>query len=112
MVASLALRKPSPRALAIGAIGSCAIVAIWALSRTIGLPLTLTVWQREPLEGIDFLTSVDEIVAALLIARIVGFGTARAEPLTTSSLRNVSILVGVLVMTTLFMPMIAGHQHA
>jgi hypothetical protein len=110
--AGVAFRNRSRRVLLIGAIGSCAIVGIWALSRTIGVPLTLTEWQREPLESIDLLTTVDELTAAALLGQALGFRATDGTPLTTNRLLAASTLVGVLLMASLFMPMIDAHKHA
>jgi hypothetical protein len=110
--AGVAFRNRSRRVLLIGAIGSCAIVGIWMLSRTVGVPLTLTEWQREPVESIDLLTSVDELAAAGLLGQALGFRAAHQTPLTTNRLLVASTLVGVMLMATLFMPMVAAHNQA
>jgi len=107
-----AFRNPSPRTLAIGAIGCCAVAAVWAVSRTVGLPLTFGDWQREAVEGADVMATVDELAAAVIVAQVLGWRSARRPTLTTNGLLGASTLVGVLIMVSLFMPMLSGHAHS
>ena len=103
---------PSRRVLKIGAIGSCVIATVWFLSRTIGAPVTLGSWQREPIEALDVLATVDELATAILIAAILGLrGAGRYAP-TTSRLRLAAILVGVLVTASLLAPMLGANHHS
>lgn len=106
-----AYRDPSRRVLAIGAIGSCAIAAIWLLSRTVGVPVTLGSWQREPIEGLDVLATLDELATAALIAAILAFHRAERHLPTTSRLRTAAIVVGVLVTASILGPMLGAHHH-
>jgi len=61
-------RSPHSRWLWLGAIGSVAVVALWVVSRTVGLPLGPSAWTPEPVGITDTIASADELALAALIA--------------------------------------------
>jgi hypothetical protein len=64
-----ALRRPSRRLWAIGAAGNLAVVVIWALSRTSGLPIGPDARAAETVGLLDLIATLDEVMlVALLIA--------------------------------------------
>jgi hypothetical protein len=63
-------RRPSPGVLLGGAAAALALVALWLLTRAIGLPLDGT--RRAPVGVLDALTAVDELLLA-------GFAVAAAR---------------------------------
>ena len=66
--AGLAIRRPwDRRLLAVGAIGSAAIVAVWVVSRTVGLPLGPERLSAEPVGLKDVLASSSEVLLAVII---------------------------------------------
>jgi hypothetical protein len=70
--AVLVLTRPTVRLLSLVAVGSALMIAAWALSRTVGLPLPPSEWTPEPLGFVDVLTSLFEASAiglALALAR-------------------------------------------
>ena len=61
----LVYRRPERRLLVAGAIGSLLVVAVWAVSRTVGLPIGPG--QPEAVGAIDALCSLDETLLAALV---------------------------------------------
>ena len=55
------LRRPSTRALRWGAVGNLAVLAIWAASRTTGLPIGPHPWETEPVGLLDLACGAYEI---------------------------------------------------
>jgi hypothetical protein len=92
-LAALILLRPSSPLLLGGASFSLVIVAIWLLSRTVGLPIAPIPWRAEPVGLPDILSTLMEWIAAwLLIAADARFESAgnfrlvRAAPGLTLSL--------------------------
>ena len=74
--AALVITAPAARLLAAGAAGNAAIVAAWALSRAVGLPVGPGRWTPEPAAAFDLAASTLELgvvaaAIALLAARPV-----------------------------------------
>ena len=55
------LRRPSTRALMLGAVGNLAVLAIWAISRTTGLPIGPHPWETEPVGLLDLACGAYEV---------------------------------------------------
>jgi hypothetical protein len=51
----------------VGATTSLAVVALWVVSRTVGLPLGPETWTPEEVGPLDIVASADELVLALLM---------------------------------------------
>ena len=66
-LAALILLRPSPPLLLGGAAFSLLVIAIWLLSRTLGLPIAPIPWQAEPVGLPDFLSTLMEWIAAWLL---------------------------------------------
>jgi hypothetical protein len=60
-------RAPSPRLMAIGAVGCALVVLLWIASRTTGLPIGPEPWTPEGVGVIDSVASADELMIAILI---------------------------------------------
>jgi hypothetical protein len=63
----LVYRRPSPRTLGAVAALSIGTLAVWALSRTTGLPVGPGHWAREPVGALDVLAGADEATLAILV---------------------------------------------
>ena len=74
-----ALRRPAPSWLAVGAAGNLAVVALWAVTRTAGLPLGL-VPSPEAVGGWDVACVAFELVAAGACAVAAGRPAGRLAP--------------------------------
>ena len=70
--AALVLSMPSKRLLAAGIAGNGAIIIVWTLSRTSGLPLGPDPWTAEPVAAVDVAATAFELgilaASALLLA--------------------------------------------
>lgn len=52
--------------------GNLAIVVLWAVSRTSGLPAGPEQWEPEAVHGVDLLASAEEVVLAFAATRLWG----------------------------------------
>lgn len=66
-LASAVFLRPSPSVLVGGAAAMLAVVGVWILSRTAGMPIGPTAWYREPIGLPDLFASLMEIVSAVLL---------------------------------------------
>ena len=62
----------NPRLLLAGAAGNAALIVVWALSRTVGMPLGPDAWQAEAVSAVDVLSTVDELFAVILVGVALG----------------------------------------
>lgn len=103
-------RAPSRRLLLVGAIGSLAVVALWAVSRTSGLPIGPSPWRRPEAVGLlDSLATADELaLAAIVFLRIRAKSARRWE-------RRVGTVVAAVALGLLLTSSLAlvsgGHVH-
>jgi hypothetical protein len=100
----------SRRALVYGGIYvSVAVVAIWLVSRTVGLPIGPWAGRPESIGVIDIMASVDELVIAAMVVAIV----SAAPPRGLAWLRSgyATRVVVMLATASLFATTIGGHTH-
>jgi uncharacterized membrane protein YsdA (DUF1294 family) len=74
--------KPSAIVFTTGALANGAILAVWALSRTIGLPIGPQAWVPEPVSTADVTATLMElllVVSVLLASGPVHRGNHRAD---------------------------------
>ena len=72
-------RSPTRRLLLAGGIVSLAVVALWIVSRTNGIPIGPGSGGPEPVGALDSVASADELLLALLVGlrlRFSSFGSA------------------------------------
>jgi len=105
-------RRPHERrSLAAAALASIAIVAIWAVSRTTGVPLGPEAGQPEAAGVLDVLASFDEVALAafvLAILRPTGRLAIRLAGLTADQ----ETRLGVALITATWVGMLlGGHSH-
>jgi hypothetical protein len=62
----LMCRSPSRRLLLAGCLLSLAVVVVWAMSRTFGMPIGPKPWHPEAVGLVDSLASLDELTIVLL----------------------------------------------
>lgn len=107
---AIALRR-SPRSglLVTGAIVSVAVVALWLLSRTVGLPLGPDLHGPEPAGLLDVIATADEIAIAGLITLQLH---APAEPGGLRGGRAASLRGAALLLIILSSLLLAGGAHA
>lgn len=107
-------RLPVPRLVATGQL---ALVALWALDRTLGIPLGPDAWTPEPLGTADLLCVVLEVCAAAAIGAWL-LVTRRVEHPDLKAGRYLALVgAGALVVAALTTPALAateagGHAHS
>ena len=69
--AQLYLLRPARLLAATGVVVNGAIVAVWLLSRTVGLPLGPTPWMSEPIGTLDTFASAFEFVLIAVVIPMV-----------------------------------------
>jgi hypothetical protein len=70
--------RPSRALLVVGAAGNAAVILVWALSRTAGLPIGPEVWRPEAISMLDLIATLLEV--ALVVGASVLLN--RREPAT------------------------------
>jgi len=99
------------RILLAGAVGNGALVAVWAISRTVGVPLGPHAWQPEPAGVADVLSTLDELGAVVLIAAILAGVRGHRPPISPAYLRLATTLVGPLFLFSVLAAFGGGHHH-
>jgi len=99
----------SRRTLLAGAWVNVAVVAIWLISRTVGMPIGPWAGEAEAIGLIDVMASLDELVIVAMVASLVS-GSARRAP---AWLRGAyAIRLGMMLgSASLFALTIGGHTH-
>ena len=103
--------RASARTLAIGAYANLAIVAVWIVSRTIGIPFGPYAFDAEPIGIADAAATVDELLIAAYVAVIL-LPRLRA-------VRGLRVLHGpfrvhigmMMCSASVFAGMLGGHGH-
>ena len=71
--AILFLHRPNRTLLIAGAVGNGTIIALWTVTRTVGLPVGPEPWQPEAIAALDVLSTLCEVAlvfgATILLAR-------------------------------------------
>jgi FtsP/CotA-like multicopper oxidase with cupredoxin domain len=80
VLAVATLWRPGRRLFAGAALGTLAVLALWAVSRTTGLPLGPTPWQPEDMGVADIMTAVLEGAAVPLFALLAWGAAPRPRP--------------------------------
>lgn len=95
----LIVRGASTRTLVLGCALQLGIVALWALSRTAGVPFAPTAWTREEIGVADLTETVGELVTVLAVLSVL-FGersnATRAARRWMPSVLLLAILISVL----------------
>jgi hypothetical protein len=66
--AIMVVLRPSTIAFATGAVANGAIIAVWALSRTIGLPIGPEAWIPETMSTVDVTATLMEVLLVVSVA--------------------------------------------
>ena len=64
------IRRPTARAAVVGSVVSAAVVLLWALSRTTGLPVGPHPWEAEAVGTLDVLSGLAEVGIVVLALRV------------------------------------------
>ncbi len=101
-------RAPSRKLLSAGAILSLAVVALWIISRTSGLPIGPEHWTPEPVGALDSIATGNEIVLALMIFFFLRRKQPGALARVCARLTTATALCLILLSCLAF---IGGHAH-
>jgi len=108
------LVRPSRTVLRIGALGSLAVVAVWACSRTIGMPIGAEAWVPEPLGFADALASAFELAivfAALAVNRPRAPAHAGSGRPAVAAVAVLGVAVVALSTLSLTPSFASAHEH-
>jgi hypothetical protein len=106
----LVYRGAGARLLAAGAVASFAVILIWALSRTAGLPFGPEAGAAEPVGPLDVLATLDELATVALVLALLRY--PRLRPGALRAVARVAPVVGVvLAMLSLLSLTLGGHPH-
>jgi hypothetical protein len=104
-------RRPSRRLLLAGGVFNAAIVALWIVSRTSGLPIGPEHWKPEAIGPIDSIASADELVLALLVGLQLAAPRRGWAPLRAAA-RSLLLTAGVcLILLSSLSLILNGHAH-
>jgi hypothetical protein len=100
------------RALLAGALLNGALIVVWAVSRTSGLPIGPDAWQPEAVGVADVISKLDELGAVILVAVVLRrLRGARRVQLSPLQVRLAAMLAAPLVLYSLLAAMGGGHHH-
>lgn len=69
--AVVVLRQPSRTVLLSGVLGNAAVITVWALSRTVGVPFGPDAWRPESISALDLTATILElgvVIGGLMLA--------------------------------------------
>lgn len=103
--------RAGARAMRIGAYANLAIVAVWVLSRTVGVPAGPYTWDAEPIGLADGAATINQLLLAAYVAVIL-----RPELRVVRGLRVLlgahRVRIGMMICSaSVFAGMLGGHQH-
>ncbi|MGH2920023.1 MAG: hypothetical protein ACRDLS_15690 [Solirubrobacteraceae bacterium] len=104
-------RPPGRRVLVAGAVGSLLIVAVWLVTRTVGVPVGPEAGDPEPAGAMDIMATLDQLVLAALVATVVapeGWLGSRLRWLAGGHAVRIAIM---LCSASLFSLMLGSHSH-
>ena len=110
-VAQVYADRLNRRVLIAGAVGNAALVVVWAVSRTVGMPLGPDAWQADAVSAVDVLATVDELLAVILVAIVLRKLRTGGGIVAPVMLRLATGLTGVLFLWSVLSPF-AGDHHA
>gem|GEM_PF-1856874 len=100
----------SRRILLGGAAGNAALAALWAISRTIGVPLGPHPWRAEAVGTLDVLSTLDDVAVVMLVGASLACLRGRRPTGTSPYLRLVA-LTGPLFIYSAMAAFGGGHSH-
>lgn len=110
--AGLVYRDPlNRRVLVAGALGNAALMVVWAISRTFGVPIGPRGWHPEAVGVIDVLSKLDELAAVVLIATVLARLRGTRESISPLYLRLAAMLAGPLFLYSVLAAFGGGGPH-
>ena len=109
---------PSPKLFLLAAIGTAAVIALWVVSRTTGLPIAPDPWRPEIPGMLDMFCTLVEIITVVLFALLIRTprkprtrGRVRIA-LTTTPALPLALLAGWMAVGSVLHPMPAAFNTA
>jgi hypothetical protein len=96
--------------LLVGAVGNGALVVVWTISRTIGVPVGPQPWRPEAVGVVDVLSTLDELVTVILVATVLGLRSSGAS-ISPTYRRIAAMLAGPLFLYSTLAAFGGGHHH-
>lgn len=85
---------------------------MWAISRTVGVPVGPQPWRPEAVAPIDVLSTLDKLAAVILVGVVLAALRGRSRPsISQTHLRVASMVTGLLFIYSLMAPFPGGHHH-
>jgi hypothetical protein len=91
--ALLTLRGPSRRVLVLGCVMQLGIVGLWAISRTVGVPLAPTAWTPEEIGIADLTETISELTTVLAVLSVLLAERSNAARLVRRWMPSIVLLV-------------------
>lgn len=101
--------RDDQRTLRYGALGSLALVGVWLVSRTVGIPIGPQAGV-EPVGAMDVMSSIDELVTAGLIATIVAPSGRAGRRLRVIG-GTQSVRLGIMLGSASLLAILLGSHH-
>jgi hypothetical protein len=98
------------RVLIVGIAGNVALIVVWAISRTAGVPIGPQGWHPEAVSPVDVLSKLDELGAVVLMAIVLARQRERPRPISPLHLRLAAMLAGPLFLYSV-LAAAGGHHH-
>ncbi|MFI4991913.1 MAG: hypothetical protein ACHQHO_13510 [Solirubrobacterales bacterium] len=98
--AAMLLRHPSQRVMLLGCAFQLGIVALWALSRTVGLPIAPQAWVPEEIGVADLMETIGELASVIAVLCVVM--SPRLELARVATRRMAPVLLAVVLVSALF----------
>jgi hypothetical protein len=99
------------RVLLTGIAGNAALIVVWAISRTAGVPIGPQGWHPEAVSPVDVLSKLDELGAVVLIALVLArLREKRPRAISPLHLRLAAMLAGPLFLYSV-LAAAGGHHH-
>jgi hypothetical protein len=98
------------RLLLAGAVGNGALVVVWAISRTSGVPVGPRPWRPEAVGVVDVLSTLDELAAVVFVAAVLALRGPRAT-ISPAALRLAAMVAGPLFLYSALAAFGGGHHH-
>jgi hypothetical protein len=106
------LRRPvGERSLAIGALANLAIVAVWVVSRTVGVPLGPDAGRPEAVGAMDVAATLDQLVLAAYVAAILRPRLRDARGFKALMGRHRVRIGTALCSASVFAALLGSHHH-
>lgn len=100
------------RALIAGAVLNAVLVAVWAVSRTTGLPIGPDAWRPEAVGVADVISKLDELAAVILsLAVLRRLRGARRVQMSALQVRVATALAAPLILYSVLAAIGGGHHH-